>query len=76
MKGQPKKMTTREVYEQWLNREAGIPLLVCAQMAGVSRTTLLRELAAMRQKLGRTEKLPNGRRARSPLARPTNTNNQ
>lgn len=50
-------MTQPEKFELRLNREAGIPVKICAQMAGVSLATAMRALAELREKLG-PEKLP------------------
>lgn len=72
-RGKKALMRPVDAYEARLNRESGIPVKICAQMAGVSRATLLRELAKLRKKLG-PEKLPNERRARSHLGR-LNTSN-
>ena len=44
-------------FELRLNREAGIPVKICAQMAGVSLATAMRALAELRELMG-AEKFP------------------
>lgn len=63
MPGRKPALTDREKFEVRLNREAGIPVEICAQMAGVSRATAMRVLAELRAKLG-PEKVPARRRHR------------
>jgi len=53
----PVALSQRQKFELRLNREAGIPLNICAQMAGVSRATAARALAELRALLG-PEKVP------------------
>lgn len=57
MAGRPRRLTDREKFEIRLNREAGIPVNICAQMAECSRATAMRALAELRLKLG-PEKVP------------------
>jgi hypothetical protein len=57
MKGRPKALTQAEKFEIRLNREAGIPVNICAQMAEVSRATAMRALAELREMMG-PEKVP------------------
>lgn len=71
-RGRPPTLTIRDEFEIWQNREAGIPVKDCAALASVSVATVLRVMAKLRRKFGRTEKLPNGRRARSYLTRREN----
>lgn len=52
MRGRPQSLTQRDKFEIRLNREAGIPVNICAQMAGVSRTTAMRALAELRELMG------------------------
>jgi hypothetical protein len=47
-----KCLTQAQKFELRLNREAGIPVKICAQMAGVSVPTTMRVLAELREKLG------------------------
>lgn len=54
-------LTDRQKFELRLNREAGIPVKICAQMAGVSLATGMRALAELREKLG-PERVPVRRR--------------
>jgi hypothetical protein len=71
-RGRPPTLTARDEFEIWQNREAGVPVKDCAAYASVSVATVLRVMAKLRRKLGRTEKLPNERRARSYLTRREN----
>lgn len=64
-RGRPRKLTTRDEFEIWQSREAGISVKDTAKYFQISVATCLRTLAKLRQKFGRVEKLPNGRRARS-----------
>lgn len=66
-RGRVSALSARDEFEIWQNREAGVSVKDCAALAGVSEATVLRVMAKLRQKLGRTEKLPNGQRARSHL---------
>lgn len=61
MSGRPRLLTDREKFEIRLNREAGIPVNICAQMAECSRATAMRALAELRAKLG-PEKVPRRKR--------------
>lgn len=54
-------LTQPQKFELRLNREAGIPVRICAQMADVSLATAMRALAELREKLG-PEKVPARRR--------------
>jgi len=56
-KGRPVALSQRDKFELRLNREAGIPVNICAQMAGVSRATAMRALAELRKIMG-PEKVP------------------
>lgn len=56
-KGRPHALAQRDKFEIRLNREAGIPVNICAQMAGVSRATAMRALAELREIMG-PEKIP------------------
>lgn len=71
-RGRPPALTTRDEFEIWQNREAGVPVKDCAKYFNVSPATVLRVMAKLRKKLGRVEKLPNGQRARSYLTRREN----
>lgn len=64
-RGRPRKVSTRDEFEIWQSREAGISVKDTAAYFNISVATCLRILAKLRQKFGRFEKLPNGRRARS-----------
>lgn len=66
-RGRVSALSARDEFEIWQNREAGVSVKDCAALAGVSEATVLRVMAKLRLKLGRMEKLPNGRRARSHL---------
>jgi hypothetical protein len=68
-RGRPRALTVRDEFEIWQNREAGIPIKDCAALANVSVATVLRVMANLRRRFGRTEKLPNARLARSYLTR-------
>jgi transposase len=63
------RLTTREEFELWQSREAGVSVKDCASYFNVSVATVLRILAKLRKRFGRMEKLPNGRRARAYLTR-------
>jgi len=54
-------LTQARKFELRLNREAGIPVKICAQMEGVSVATAMRALAELRVLLG-PEKVPARRR--------------
>jgi Fic family protein len=56
-----KALTQAGKFEVRLNREAGIPVNICAQIAGVSRATAMRALAELREQMG-PEKVPRRRR--------------
>ncbi len=64
-RGRPRKLSTRDEFEIWQSREAGVSVKDTAAYFDISVATCLRTLAKLRQKFGRFEKLPNGRRARS-----------
>jgi len=68
-RGRKELLRQVDKFELWQYREAGMSIKDCAAFFGVSRTTVLRLMAEMRQRLGRIEKLPNERRARSYLGR-------
>jgi hypothetical protein len=72
-RGRPRKLTTREEFEVWQSREAGVSVKDTAAYFQISVATCLRVLAKLRRKFGRVEKLPNGQRARSYLRRIENT---
>lgn len=72
-RGRRPKLTTREEFELWQAREAGVSVKDTAAYHEISVATCLRILAKLRRKFGRVEKLPNGRRARSYLRRVENT---
>jgi len=72
-RGRPRKLTTREEFELWQSREAGVSVKDTAAYFHISVATCLRVLAKLRRKFGRVEKLPNGQRARSYLRRIENT---
>jgi hypothetical protein len=55
--GRTKLLKQGEKFELRLNREAGIPVKICAQMAGCSLSTAMRALAELRVLMG-PEKLP------------------
>jgi hypothetical protein len=67
--GPAPRLTTRDEFELWQSREAGVSVKDCAAYFNVSVATVLRILAKLRKKFGRMEKLPNGRRARAHLTR-------
>ena len=69
-RGKKEQLDARGKFELWQQREAGVSVKDCAAWHGISRTTVMRIMAEMRQKLGRIEKLPNERRARSHLGHP------
>lgn len=69
-RGRHPSLGPKDEFEIWQQREAGISIRDCAAYHQVSRTTILRVLAKMRQKFGRLEKLPNERRARASMTRP------
>lgn len=71
-RGRRPKLTTREEFELWQSREAGVSVKDTAAYFNISPATCLRILAKLRLKFGRTEKLPNGQRARSYLQRREN----
>lgn len=54
-------LTQAGKFEVRQNREAGIPVNICAQIAGVSRATAMRALADLRKLMG-PEKIPARRR--------------
>lgn len=54
-------LTAAGKFELRLNREAGIPVNICAQISGVSRATAMRALAELRKLMG-PEKVPHRRR--------------
>jgi len=72
-RGRQRKLTTREEFELWQSREAGISVKDTAAYYHISVATCLRILAKLRIKFGRVEKLPNGHRARSNLRHRENT---
>ena len=66
-RGRQPLLTTRDKFEIWQNREAGVSVKDCAALAGVSEATVMRAMSELRKKFKRFEKLPNERRARSHL---------
>lgn len=66
-RGRRPKLTVREEFDLWQSREAGVSVKDTAAYFDIHPATCLRILAKLRRKFGRTEKLPNGRRARSYL---------
>jgi len=66
-RGRPRKLTARDEFDIWQSREAGISVKDTANYFQISVATCLRTLAKLRQKFGRLEKLPNGRKARAYL---------
>lgn len=72
-RGRRTKLTTREEFELWQSREAGVSVKDTAAYFGISVATCLRILAKLRLKFGRVEKLPNEHRARSNLRHRENT---
>ncbi len=71
-RGRRAKLTTRQEFEIWQSREAGISVKDTAAYFSISVATCLRTLAKLRVKFGRMEKLPNGRKARAYLTRREN----
>lgn len=66
-RGRPSKLTSRDEFELWQMREAGVSVKDAAAYLKIHEATAQRVLAKLRRKFGRVEKLPNEQRARSYL---------